>query len=236
MNPPCLNANLDHKDDCRPVHIYYTHKTPQAEPELIEALSRASRKIIVANSWSELIGYLIGYNPVSICVNAKNFEGLTSLDEVLSMIKTFGQVTGKDIAVTITLGVNFDTPYKIVKEAQMSDTLGIVPNNTCFGWMETVRGIDAQFNGMTYWPKHIMDQLPGAKKPKPTSFDVINLTRRQQQIFDIVVSRGSSNKHIAKLLNLSESTVKLHIGAILKKHGLKNRTQLAVFSKKLDTD
>lgn len=59
----------------------------------------------------------------------------------------------------------------------------------------------------------------------------IKLTPRQSQILEIVNSRGVSNKIIAKILKISESTVKLHVSAILKKYGVKNRTQLALFSK-----
>ena len=62
--------------------------------------------------------------------------------------------------------------------------------------------------------------------------NIINLTPRQRQILQIITSKGASNKTIAKLLNISESTVKLHISAIFKKYGVKNRTQLAVFSNK----
>jgi len=57
----------------------------------------------------------------------------------------------------------------------------------------------------------------------------MNLTPRQAEIL-LWVQRGLSNKQIAKRLNLVESTVKLHMTGILKKYGVKNRTQLAVFS------
>lgn len=71
-------------------------------------------------------------------------------------------------------------------------------------------------------------------KPKKTrvlkDIDGITLTDRQSQVLTLIQTRGSSNKVIAKTLNLSESTVKLHIGAILKKYGLRNRTQLALFT------
>ncbi len=59
----------------------------------------------------------------------------------------------------------------------------------------------------------------------------IVLTPRQQQILDIIATRGASNKIIAKMLSISESTVKLHVGCIFRKYGVKNRTQLAVFAK-----
>lgn len=85
-------------------------------------------------------------------------------------------------------------------------------------------------------PKFITDLVKTIKEVKKKVDDVIPLTARQQQVYDLIVSRGSSNKHIAKTLSISESTVKLHIGAILKKYGVRNRTQLAVFSKKKDSN
>ena len=72
-------------------------------------------------------------------------------------------------------------------------------------------------------------------KPKKTvrkdTSAAIKLTPRQSQILALVSERGASNKIIARMLDISESTVKLHVSAILKKYGVRNRTQLAIFSK-----
>ena len=72
-------------------------------------------------------------------------------------------------------------------------------------------------------------------KPKKTvrkdTSTAIKLTPRQSQILALVSERGASNKIIARMLDISESTVKLHVSAILKKYGVRNRTQLAIFSK-----
>lgn len=81
-------------------------------------------------------------------------------------------------------------------------------------------------------PKKIRDLLKPKKIEKSTT--KISLTPRQNQIYRLISTRGASNKAIAKALNISESTVKLHISAILKKYGVRNRTQLAVFSKRSD--
>ena len=64
-----------------------------------------------------------------------------------------------------------------------------------------------------------------------SSLTKIHLTPRQRQILDIIVTRGVSNKNIARMLHISESTVKLHMSSILKKFGLRNRTQLALFAR-----
>jgi DNA-binding NarL/FixJ family response regulator len=55
-----------------------------------------------------------------------------------------------------------------------------------------------------------------------------SLTGRQQQVLSLICSNGVSNKVIARSLKISESTVKLHISSILKKYGVRNRTQLAI--------
>lgn len=79
-------------------------------------------------------------------------------------------------------------------------------------------------------PKKIQDLLKTKKSQRKNQVDVITLTPRQLQILALVTTRGASNKVIAKMLNLSESTVKLHMSAIFKKYGVRNRTQLAVFA------
>lgn len=53
------------------------------------------------------------------------------------------------------------------------------------------------------------------------------LTQRELAIVQLV-ARGLDNKEIAASLYLSEGTVRNHISAVLQKHELKNRTQLAV--------
>ena len=77
-------------------------------------------------------------------------------------------------------------------------------------------------------PKEIQCLL---RKNKRKTTNEIKLTPRQKQVIRLVLKSGASNKIIARTLDISESTVKLHIGAILKKYGLRNRTQLAVYVK-----
>ena len=51
------------------------------------------------------------------------------------------------------------------------------------------------------------------------------LSQREQQILTHLV-RGNSNKAIARLCNITESTVKVHLKAILRKTDSRNRTKL----------
>lgn len=84
-------------------------------------------------------------------------------------------------------------------------------------------------NGGSRVPKIINDMMK-TKKLTPSANQIM-LTSRQAQILKIICDRGASNKSIARQLDLSESAIKQHIGCILKKYGLTNRTQLALFVK-----
>jgi DNA-binding NarL/FixJ family response regulator len=55
------------------------------------------------------------------------------------------------------------------------------------------------------------------------------LTLRQQAILRCIC-RGDSNKTIARSFDIAESTVKIHVKVILRKIGVKNRTQAAIWA------
>ena len=61
-------------------------------------------------------------------------------------------------------------------------------------------------------------------------FNYIYLTARQKQVLKLLCDLGKNNKSIGKSLNITESTVKMHISNIFKKCGVHNRTQLVVLA------
>lgn len=56
------------------------------------------------------------------------------------------------------------------------------------------------------------------------------LTNRQQEVFQLIC-QGDTNKMIARKLELTEGTVKLHVRAILQALGVSNRTQAVAMNK-----
>jgi DNA-binding CsgD family transcriptional regulator len=54
-----------------------------------------------------------------------------------------------------------------------------------------------------------------------------SLTARQKAVLELL-SRGETNKVIARRLGMREGTVKVHVRQIMHKFGVTNRTQLAV--------
>jgi DNA-binding NarL/FixJ family response regulator len=55
------------------------------------------------------------------------------------------------------------------------------------------------------------------------------LTRREREVLDLI-ARGFSNKRIALELGIAEKTVKTHVGHLLAKLGVTDRTQAAVYA------
>ena len=56
-----------------------------------------------------------------------------------------------------------------------------------------------------------------------------NLTAREREVLDLI-ARGFSNKRIALELGIAEKTVKTHVGNVLGKLGVADRTQAAVYA------
>jgi DNA-binding NarL/FixJ family response regulator len=66
-----------------------------------------------------------------------------------------------------------------------------------------------------------------APTPPPATF--LSLSEKEREVFRAVAT-GSSNAEIASQVFLSESTVKTHVGAILRKLGLRDRVQIVVYA------
>ena len=75
----------------------------------------------------------------------------------------------------------------------------------------------------------LVAQLQAGTRPTEPASEIDLLTPREREILDCL-ARGESNKVIARSLDLSESTVKIHVQNVLKKLNLSSRVQAAVFA------
>jgi DNA-binding CsgD family transcriptional regulator len=67
------------------------------------------------------------------------------------------------------------------------------------------------------------EELVMSSDPK----DPITPTPRERELM-MLLARGMQNKNIAYELKISENTVRAHIGNIMRKYHLQNRTQIAI--------
>lgn len=73
--------------------------------------------------------------------------------------------------------------------------------------------------------RHLLKELPG----KNTSQTESILTKRELEVMKFV-ARGIPNKEIAQKLHVEEATVRSHVGSILSKLNLTNRSQLTLYA------
>lgn len=75
----------------------------------------------------------------------------------------------------------------------------------------------------------LVEQLREPSREEGVPRELDTLTPREKQVVQLI-AKGESNKMIARHLELSESTVKIHVQNILKKLGLGSRVQIAVYA------
>lgn len=183
--------------------------------ELFNYITRSSRHIhtIIIGSWPEVFT-----------------EAKLSIIEVINAVRTLIHCSGQDIKLAV--GINSDVDPKTIQEIRRMPIDYIWPGGTEFSVDIKIETMTAILSGEHFiHPK--LDAILKPRRCKPKT-DTVNLTPRQNQIMEIVSQRGASNKAIARMLNITESTVKLHMSGILKKYGVRNRTQLALFARDKD--
>jgi two-component system nitrate/nitrite response regulator NarL len=70
-----------------------------------------------------------------------------------------------------------------------------------------------------------------AAEPSPSGLKTCKLSAREMEILGCL-REGAPNKVIARKLDIAEATIKVHVKAILRKIGIANRTQAAIWATK----
>jgi len=90
--------------------------------------------------------------------------------------------------------------------------------------------------GSAYFPPElILRYISESDSKAPSDFSLPEgkyLTQRQQQVL-LCLGRGLSNKEIAAELDVSDSTVKLHINNLMRVLDVDNRTQIVLMAQKM---
>lgn len=144
---------------------------------------------------------------------------------------------------------------RLVLESVRLGAAGFIPKTSSSRVM--LSALRLVMSGGVYLPPSLLDDTPDHAIPDPTSllsnpvhhghhspvmessdFDAdseaesVPLTPRQREVLALL-GQGKSNKEIARILDLSEGTVKLHVTAILKALNVSNRTGAVVAASRL---
>ncbi len=91
-------------------------------------------------------------------------------------------------------------------------------------------------NGGIYAPTLLLTETASAAEPSPTGLDpqiIETLTPRQCEVLRLL-GKGQANKEIARALDISEGTVKIHLAAIFRLLDVRNRTEAVLKASALD--
>ena len=91
---------------------------------------------------------------------------------------------------------------------------------------ELIRGVRAAANGESPLAPKAACELLGSRGSAPAS----QLTDREREVLRLV-TRGLSNKLIARELGISEKTVKAHLTAVFQRIGVTDRVQAAMWAR-----
>ena len=187
------------------------------ELEFLPSLNDIFAQLCSPNVTVDLI--VVDVDSLDVSANTDIFSLISAFNTLLSC-KTYP-------VPPIVIAAKSSSNLYIVKNAMDTVIRGVI---SCDDVHIDV-GIDSILAGTFY----ISSNIRRAMKPKKEAINNDgNLTHRQHQVLELIQKRGACNKSIAKILNIAESTVKLHVTAILKKFGVRTRTQLCTIAKRLD--
>ena len=131
-------------------------------------------------------------------------------------------LTTFDLDEYVIAGLKAGASGFLLKDAPTADLLAAI---------RTIAGGDAIIAPTI--TRRLLDQfaasLPNPVAPGPATTRLDELTERERTVF-AELARGRSNREIATTLLLSEGTVKIHVGKILAKLGLRDRIQAVVLA------
>lgn len=137
----------------------------------------------------------------------------------------------RGLAETRTVVVSATDDPDVVRSLVPAGIVGFIPKRC--DERTFLNALRLIFEGGTYLPTGVV--CPPMATPSPSAAAParpLHLTPRQRTVLSLV-STGLSNKEIARRLNLSEATVKVHLNAAVRMLGVRNRTEAALVAKQL---
>lgn len=149
-----------------------------------------------------------------------NFYGLLRVRESFPNIPVL-VLSASDGADTVSQVISFGASGFVSKSADLNEITNAI--NTCL-------------SNKVYIPEHLVDSVSEVDQDaKDIATKLKDLTPKQFQVLRHI-KNGMMNKQIADTLNVTEATVKAHVGMIFKKLNVKTRTQIVVAVEKLQLD
>ena len=192
----------------------------QAFPEANFSLAHCPEEVF------RLLGECASYDLALVDLKMPGMDSFEFLHQLCNQFQ--------ELKVAVISGL--DDPGTI-KKALTLGAVGFIPKSVSEETL--VNAVRLILRGDTYLPPHLLNPANEDRRDKSSlerpcdlqnAFDL--LTERQREIL-LLLGEGRSNKDIARCLELSENTVKVHVSGVLRALSLSNRTQAGVIGEKL---
>ena len=190
---------------------------------------RAGLRELVANTEIEVVAEASSGDQVHEMLN------VIAVDVVLLDVRMFpgdgltslGRIKLDRPALPVLLLSTFDNPTYIARAVALGGSGYLLKTSSRAALLEAIRKVAA---GENSWTRNELRRVTGALATPRLNADVeVPLTQRENEVLG-QLTHGLTNKEIAQALGISYETVKEHVQHILKKIGVSDRTQAAVWA------
>jgi DNA-binding NarL/FixJ family response regulator len=171
------------------------------------------------------------FNLVLLDLQMPGWPGFSGLQQIC------GLMTGVPVVI-----ISASESQADVRAALDAGAAGYIPKSSSVKIM--LSALNLVFSGGVYLPPAAIHASQGTVASGPSPVPAVSqgnagpsgsmpvLTQRQREVLRCLRD-GKSNKQIAYDLNLSEGTVKIHVTAVMRALGVRNRTQAVIASTEL---
>jgi DNA-binding NarL/FixJ family response regulator len=170
-------------------------------------------------SGDEAVKYALAHKPdvVLLDIRMHDGDGLTAL----------GRIKLEKPEIPVLILSTFDNPTYIARSVALGASGYLLKSCTRDELLTAIRAAAA---GETVWTRDELRRVTGALATPRLAADVeVPLTQRESEVLK-QLALGLTNKEIAATLQISYETVKEHVQHILRKIGVSDRTQAAVWA------
>lgn len=172
---------------------------------------------VTASDFNGALALIDAEGPFDLIMLDYNMPGMQGLKGLRTALQHNG---GQKVALMSGIETK-----SIAEEALMYGAAGFVPKT--LSARSLINAVRFMSMGEQYAPLDFMTQEEEEAAPNPLAE---KLSRRELQVLE-GLSKGKSNKEIARDLDLQEPTIKLHVKTLYRKIGAANRTQAALIAK-----
>lgn len=210
------------------MHILLVDDHTLFREALLHVLKQLDEQVVVleaanVSEATQFITHSHNLDLVLLDIDLPGMDGLTALPEL------------RELAPTVPIVVLSGSENALdVQRALDNGSVGYIPKSCSSHEMLTALHIILQ--GDVFVPPRLLNKLTQQPVISDTSANNIEsqslLTPRQFQVLELMM-KGLPNKSIANTLEVAEGTVKLHVAAIMRALGARNRTHAVTVASRL---